>query len=286
MSFTAQHRRVVEIACDESGSEGEKLVGGSTDVFAHASVVVDRATALACIERVRVDARSPANEIKASVILRRQNRRVLEWLLDPAGPLAGRAHVHLTEKAYHLTVMMVDQLAPPGRRRPKAAAAVAESLHRDAAQVVGEQRWGAVLAGFNDGVRALPRAGRAVVLDPLVPALAAAVGFWGGQGRDGRAVSVVHDTQATLTPERLRHLNVLVGPGASERLSVRFVDSVDDPRVQIADFVAGAARRIASEALAGRADAGLTGLLRPYVDRTSVWSEGVTRALLVPPEEP
>lgn len=283
MASTAQHRRVVEIACDESGSEGEKLVGGSTDVFAHASVVVDRATALACIDRVRVDARSPANEIKASVILRRQNRRVLEWLLDPAGPLAGRAHVHLTEKAFHLTVTLVEQLDPPGRQRRTAAAVVAESLHRDAARAVGEQRWGAVLAGFNDGVRALPRAGRSVVLDPLVPALAAAVGFWGG---DGRSVSVVHDVQATLTPDRLRHLNVLVGPRASERLSVRFVDSVDDPRVQIADFVAGAARRIASEALAGRADAGLTGLLRPYIDRTSVWSDGSVRRLLVPPDEP
>ncbi|WP_233223630.1 hypothetical protein [Amycolatopsis sp. BJA-103] len=26
----------LEIACDESGSEGEKLIGGQTDVFAHA----------------------------------------------------------------------------------------------------------------------------------------------------------------------------------------------------------------------------------------------------------
>ncbi|MEO6998720.1 MAG: DUF3800 domain-containing protein [Terracoccus sp.] len=286
MASTPQYRRVVEIACDESGSEGEKLVGGSTDVFAHASVVLDRATALACIDRVRVDARSPANEIKASVILRRQNRRVLEWLLDPAGPLAGRAHVHLTEKAFHLTVMLVEQLDPPGRRRHTAASVVAEGLHRDAAGVVGEQRWGSVLSGFNDGVRALPRAMRPVVLDPLVPALAAAVGFWGGQGRDGRAVSVVHDVQATLTPDRLQHLNELVGPGASERLSVRFVDSVDDPRVQVADFVAGAARRIASEALAGRADPGLTGLLLPYVDRTSVWSDGSIRRLLVPSDAP
>ncbi|MEO5744973.1 MAG: DUF3800 domain-containing protein [Terracoccus sp.] len=277
---SAAQTRVVEIACDESGSEGEKLIGGSTDVFAHASVVLDRPTALACIERVRVDARSPANEIKASVILRRQNRRVLEWLLDPAGPLAGRAHVHLTEKAFHLTVMLVGQLAQPGHRQHTAAAVVAEGLHRDAAQVVGEQRWGAVLAGFNDSIRALPRAGRAVVLDPLVPALAAAVGYWGASGRP---VSVVHDVQATLTPDRLRHLRELVGPEAAERVTVRFVDSVDDPRVQIADFVAGAARRIASEAMAGRADAGLARLLRPYVDHTSVWSEGATRRLLIPP---
>ena len=37
--------------------------------------------------------------------------------------------------------------------------------------------------------------------------------------------------------------------------------------------------------LAGRAyvGAGLTRLLRPYVDHTSVWSAGAARRLLVPP---
>lgn len=40
----------LEVACDESGSDGENLTGGNTDVFAHASVTlpVDRAE-----ERVR-----------------------------------------------------------------------------------------------------------------------------------------------------------------------------------------------------------------------------------------
>ena len=29
---------VVEVACDEPGSEGEKLIGATTDVFAHPGV--------------------------------------------------------------------------------------------------------------------------------------------------------------------------------------------------------------------------------------------------------
>jgi len=36
---------LVQIACDESGYEGEKLIGGMTDVFAHASVRVDGVSA-------------------------------------------------------------------------------------------------------------------------------------------------------------------------------------------------------------------------------------------------
>ena len=35
----------IEIACDESGYEGEKLIGSTTAVFAHGSVRLDHATA-------------------------------------------------------------------------------------------------------------------------------------------------------------------------------------------------------------------------------------------------
>lgn len=327
-------RAVVEIVCDESGSEGEKLVGGSTDVFAHASVVVTPEVALACIERVRVEARSPATEIKASVILRQQNRRLLEWLLDPHGPLQGAAHVHLTDKAFHLTRRLLDLFGEP--TTPEAAATRARALHRRAPTVVGEQAWYHVLVAFNelmrsrelisarlhlreltdrleaaltaaptataapagtalagaladvaaglpatdgDLVRLLDRTSEHHVLDPLVPALAVAVAHW---GRDGARVRVVHDVQATLTHDRLAHLDRLVADGRSERVDVRFVDSQTDPRVQVADFMAGAARRIAAEALHGRADAGLTRLLRPYVDAGSPWGDDASWLLLGP----
>ena len=88
--------------------------------------------------------------------------------------------------------------------------------------------------------------------------------------------------QATLTHDRLAHLDRLVAGGRSERVDVRFVDSQTDPRVQIADFMAGAARRIAAEALHGRADADLTRLLRPYVDAGSPWGDDASWLLLGP----
>lgn len=50
-------------------------------------------------------------------------------------------------------------------------------------------------------------------------------------------------------------------------------DSRRDPRVQVADVPAGAARKIASDELNGRGDPELTALLRPYVDPSSVWGD-------------
>jgi Protein of unknown function (DUF3800) len=307
---TGPPRAVVEIACDESGSEGEKLIGGTTDVFAHASLDVDAEVAAACVDEVRLRARSPAEELKASVVLRAQNRAVLEDLLGPAGPFVGRARVHLTDKVLHLVGKLGEVL---GAGTPDAAL-----LHREAGLVLGA-RWPALLGAFNDLMRArtvddaraladlffdaaeelarlaagtstgevlvavaaarpsgdrrllhlLDRSDRATVLDPLVPALAAAVRYWSA---GTRAVSVVHDEHRTLREAGLGHLDVLCGVNGS-LVGIRFVDSRDDPRVQIADFLAGAARRIASDALNDRPDPVLCALLLPYLDPTSVWAD-------------
>lgn len=62
------------MACDDSGSEGEKLVGGNTDVFARARVSIAAEAATARIEELRGRTRSQAEEYKASVVLRSQNR--------------------------------------------------------------------------------------------------------------------------------------------------------------------------------------------------------------------
>lgn len=62
--------QAVEIACDESGYEGDKLIGTTTDVFAHASVRLDRAAAAACMRELRERIRSPALEYKAGHVLR------------------------------------------------------------------------------------------------------------------------------------------------------------------------------------------------------------------------
>lgn len=111
-------------------------------------------------------------------------------------------------------------------------------------------------------------------LEPLLPALAETVLFWSG-GR--RQVLVIHDEQSALTPSRLRHLQqvLTVGPeslpadahqGPAVRLSplagLVTVDSRDDPRVQVADLLAGVARRWPNT--------GDPGPLQPFLSPTSL----------------
>jgi hypothetical protein len=103
-------------------------------------------------------------------------------------------------------------------------------------------------------------------LQPLVPALVRAVRHWGA---DGRPVTLVHDEQQALTPRRIAHVRDLLersGDGTGPLVDVRLVDSRSDARVQLADLLAGAARRIAENRLDGRPDAELLSMLEPYVD--------------------
>jgi len=113
-------------------------------------------------------------------------------------------------------------------------------------------------------------------LEPMLPALAETVLFWsGGQ----RQVMVIHDEQSALTASRLRRLQQVLADGAdlpaanaqdarasSARVSplagLVTVDSRDDPRVQVADLLAGVARR--------SPDIGDNDLLQPLVSPTSL----------------
>ena len=272
----------MEIACDESGHEGERLAGGVTDVFAHAGVVLPTADAEACVAELRRRIRSPAREYKANHLLREKHRAVLAWFLGAEGPLPGRASVLLVDKELLLVRSLVAVLAPGG----DADALLAAGRGADPAA------WAGFLAAANavlrgdgggpglggsprldglrlDGLRLDGPAGALldrlvtappppslVALDPLVPAIARAIARWG-------ATSVVHDRQTVLDPGRLAALRATTGA------TVHLVPARSDARVQVADFVAGTARRIASDALAGRGDAELGALLAPYVDPTS-----------------
>lgn len=299
--------RPVEIACDESGSEGENLLGGETDVFAHAGVRMPPPEAAACVAEIRARIGSPAEEYKANHLLRAKNRAVLEWLLAPDGPLSGRGHVHLTGKTFFAVRAMVTLLAGDGEEE------TARTLHRTGPAAFGAARWAYFLTAFTSILRLRPRRGvttspeeffalvdelarvpgeageligrlrggaehvaayrrrlssdPAVVpaLDPLVPAVIHTVRHWSA---DGTPVELVHDEQLALTPERVLQLKSVLG---SRLVGVRFVDSRADARVQLADFLAGVARRIASDELNGRGDPGLTALLRSFVDAESVW---------------
>jgi hypothetical protein len=81
-------------------------------------------------------------------------------------------------------------------------------------------------------------------LEPMLPALAETVLFWSGEDR--RQVLVTHDEQSALTAARLRRLQQVLadGTGSSPLAGLLMADSRDDPRIQVADLLAGLARRL------------------------------------------
>jgi hypothetical protein len=117
-------------------------------------------------------------------------------------------------------------------------------------------------------------------LEPMLPALAETVLFWSG-GR--RRVLVIHDEQSALTPSRLTRLQHVLANGSGSRAAdlhdaagpaapfsplagLVTVDSRDDPRVQVADLLAGIARRTVNTAD--------DHLLAPFVSATSLRAPG------------
>jgi hypothetical protein len=112
------------------------------------------------------------------------------------------------------------------------------------------------------------------LLEPLIPALTRAVHFWGSRAQ---TVSVVHDEQSALTPERIADIAKTFAASHPDRqlIDVRLVDSRGDARVQLADFVAGIARRLAYDKLKGRPDAELVTLLSPLIHPESVLAENM-----------
>ncbi len=120
------------------------------------------------------------------------------------------------------------------------------------------------------------------ILEPLIPALARTVLHW---SHGLHPVAVVHDEQSALTERRMRQLEQILAapplelirlPARGRFIRFRQVDSRTDPRVQVADLLAGVARKVATDELLGRSDPDLTALLRPYVDPASRWCEQLT----------
>lgn len=309
-----------EVACDESGSDGENLTGGNTDVFAHAGVGLPVDAAAACVREIRDRIRSPAEEYKATHLLREKHRAVLEWLLAPGGPIHARAHVHLVEKEFFvvdrtahlllgdtaealflyragrrtfgeagwrefvraanrlLRVRHDGQPSEPAElffrtvddlRRAHARTAVAPVLDRLAAS---RSRADDYRAGLLAGPPLIP------LLNPLLPAIVRTAAYWSAGGQE---VRLVHDRQNLLTPERIAWIEETARLAGIRLVGLRLVVAGEDPRVQLADFLAGIARKLASDELNRRADPALTALLRPYVDPASVWGDEAGHAALL-----
>jgi len=201
------------------------LVGGVTDVFAHAAVSLDQETAAGCVAELRERIRSPATEYKANHLLRSKHRSVLLWLLGPAGPLLGQAQVQLVDKAYFLVSQLTGQLIGEpaddlycagrstagwagfleagndllrARNDPADFYAALDQLDHDDETVEALKKSG-------PRAEALLRADPPLIspLDPLMAAIARAVECWGERSR---WVAIAHDRQTTLSPERIARL--------------------------------------------------------------------------------
>jgi hypothetical protein len=300
--------RAIEIACDESGFSGGSLVSGHTTVFTHASVHIGAAAAAGLVDRVRALTGGRATEVKAVRLRRSHDRAVLEELLAAAAP---HVCLHLTDTALFVLARLADLVVHgtavagtdnPGRDyrawalalRLYAAHPTEDFLSRAANLVRTHNRWlpKDPVAAFYDlpGIPEEIRAARPAIeevrasherdrkrtplMEPVIPALTRTVEAWLATAVE---VTVVHDEQSALTRERLADIAAAVArrhPG--RRLAgVRLVDSRVDPRVQVADLLAGIARRVASDVLAGHPDDTLTAMLRPYVHPESTWDHPV-----------
>lgn len=151
------------IACDESGSEGETLIGAADRVFVHASVDVELDQAEQVIHQMRTEMRAQAAELKTKTALAARNR---SHLLRAIGPLIGHSNIYLVDKHYYATVKLVElliadavsgfgcDLATSGE-----GARLAYVLNSKGPTALGSQVWGALLSSFNRLIRAYTRAG-------------------------------------------------------------------------------------------------------------------------------
>lgn len=116
-------------------------------------------------------------------------------------------------------------------------------------------------------------------LEPLLPALLETALHWSKAlhwSEGVCSVAIVHDEQSALTRHRVAQVQAIltaVSTGPPPLLRVTMTDSRTDPRVQLADLLAGAARHIAVAELHSRSDPALTELLRPYLSHNSLWPD-------------
>jgi hypothetical protein len=322
--MTSGQSPVLEIACDESGYEGDKLIDTTTDLFAHASVALDAERAADCIRELRSRIRSPAEEYKAGHILRQKHRDVLTWFLASTSPVQGMAQVFLVDKVYFVLRTLAAELLDGEQ-----SLAVPERLYRQYRGAREDETWHAFLVAAGgllrtrdrpDGLSSVDILYNAVddlrrastpeplgaaldvlvqtrrraeslrhrlddsvalpVADPLLPAIISAVSHWNA---GGRPIVIFHDQQNTLSAQRITLLTALVNASAPGRLvRLSLVDSQRDPRVQLADILGGAVRKIASDELNGRGDPELTSLLGPFISPQSIWGDDRSWRLVSP----
>ncbi|WP_433161856.1 DUF3800 domain-containing protein [Kribbella sp. CA-247076] len=274
-------RAWVEIACDESGFSGSNLLDPGSPVITHAGVdlAVPEAAEVVAVLRSSFRRRG-TTEYKSNLLLRPEQRLELEWFLTT---LRGRAHVHVIDKTWYVARRVIELFVAepsygaglsldrdhydsalaiyraPGRTEfLDAFITMTRTKRLKLLDHVVIDRFFATMPSV-PALRTLTRAHVEGVLlrlidddpaippplEPLVPALAETALFWSASHR---SVAVVHDEQSALTRHRLARLRTYLAgaafPAPPPLLTVTQVDSRRDPRVQVADLLAGIARRL------------------------------------------
>ena len=266
----------VEIACDESGFSGTNLLDPASPAITHAStdLALPEAAEVVAVLQSRLRRRS---EYKSSQLLRPGQRPALEWFLSE---LRGRAHVNVIDKTRYVAARVLELFTEEPsygagtslgrdhsdavlalRRRTGFLTAFVDLTRTKRVRLIDHDAIDRFFAAMPAGLPALREVTPARVeevmvrlldadpafpppLEPLVPALAETLLFWSA---GERSVAVVHDEQSALTRGRVARLGTFlaeaVSPAPPPLRSFVQVDSRDDPRVQVADLLAGIARR-------------------------------------------
>lgn len=328
------HATPLEIACDESGSEGENLLEGGARVFAHGSVDLSIAEAEAIAADLRKQFRLGSGELKSKALLKAERLEELSELFWTGGVLHGRARVGLVDKLYFAVGKVIDLLVEEEfysrgihLHVDGSARAMAATLFDNGRRALGSANWDRLLRAFVSLVRKRQRVGVKVSLaeffeviddvrlrshrkdvdqilaliwasrghaaqyteaapgslghtphlDPLISMISPTAHMWAESS--GRPVLVVHDRQSALTPEVVREMVMIANnPHPDFNFPVPLagitqVDSRTDPRVQIADLVAGIGRRAGEMALDGELPEGVMRAVRPMIHPFCIWQD-------------
>lgn len=163
----ADAKRAIQIACDESGSDGENLIEGSSRVFAHGSTDLDSVAASQFIDDLRETVRYQGPELKSTKLLQDVRRRsALLSMFSPGGPLSGRAKFLVIDKWYMAAAKVIDLVIEEDAYAngidiysTGAAYRMAQTLMQEGPRAFGESRWQQLLGAFVSFVRRKQRVG-------------------------------------------------------------------------------------------------------------------------------
>ncbi len=153
---------MIEIAGDESGSDGENLADATHRFFTYGTNCLSTADAVDLVRGIRVSIGSSlkdiedARELKAGPLIAKHPEVVAQVLRD--SPLVSQSSIYVADKWFFLAGKMVslvieEQAADMGIPIAAIERRLAVDLMDEVAPSIGEQLWGELMTTFNQVVR-------------------------------------------------------------------------------------------------------------------------------------